>query len=156
MLEYLALSIGARSQTARTYLERHLSEFADCDVEALIQHGLKALRETLQQDKDLTVDNTSIVRLQRCSKNVSFTHLQGVISPTSFSSLATDSPFKTGSILSVSHSTLPPFGQHKGFKILEGQDLKPYLDKLEPKEKAPKQEESTETTQEQPAPMEVD
>jgi 20S proteasome subunit alpha 6 len=61
MLEYLALAIGARSQSARTYLERHLSEFADCDGEGLIQHGLKALRETLQQDKDLTLDNTSIV-----------------------------------------------------------------------------------------------
>jgi 20S proteasome subunit alpha 6 len=61
MLEYLALAIGARSQSARTYLERHLAEFADCDGEGLIQHGLKALRETLQQDKDLTLDNTSIV-----------------------------------------------------------------------------------------------
>lgn len=61
MLEYMAMSIGARSQSARTYLERHLSEFADCDAEGLIMHGLKALRETLQQDKDLTGDNTSIV-----------------------------------------------------------------------------------------------
>lgn len=61
MLEYLALSIGARSQSARTYLERNLEQFQECDAEGLIMHGLKALRETLQQDKDLTVDNTSIV-----------------------------------------------------------------------------------------------
>ena len=67
MLEYMAMSIGARSQSARTYLERHLSEFADCDAEGLIKHGLKALRETLQQDKDLTGDNTSIVCCSRIS-----------------------------------------------------------------------------------------
>ena len=72
MLSYLAMSIGARSQSARTYLERHLSEFAACDAEGLIQHGLKALRETLQQDKDLTVDNTSIV----CS---SFLYMCGTV-----------------------------------------------------------------------------
>lgn len=29
-------------------------------LEELIQHGLHALRETLQQDKDLTINNTSI------------------------------------------------------------------------------------------------
>jgi 20S proteasome subunit alpha 6 len=29
-------------------------------LEDLIRHGLHALRETLQQDKDLTVNNTSI------------------------------------------------------------------------------------------------
>lgn len=63
MLEYIALAIGARSQSARTYLERHFEEFADCDADQLIHHGLMALRETLQQDKDLTVDNTSIVCL---------------------------------------------------------------------------------------------
>ena len=30
------------------------------NLEDLIRHGLHALRETLQQDKDLTVNNTSI------------------------------------------------------------------------------------------------
>ena len=29
-LEYFAMSIGARSQSAKTYLERHLEEFEDC------------------------------------------------------------------------------------------------------------------------------
>jgi len=58
--EYYAMSIGARSQSAKTYLEKHLSEFKDCSLEKLIQHGLHALRETLQQDKELTINNTSI------------------------------------------------------------------------------------------------
>jgi len=58
--EYYAMSIGARSQSAKTYLEKHYESFADCSLEELIRHGLHALRETLQQDKDLSIKNTSI------------------------------------------------------------------------------------------------
>jgi 20S proteasome subunit alpha 6 len=58
--EYYAMSIGARSQSAKTYLERHYESFPDCTLEELITHGLHALRETLQQDKGLTTANTSI------------------------------------------------------------------------------------------------
>lgn len=58
--EMVACAIGARSQMARTYLERHLDEFADCGREELINHGLRALKETLSQDKELTLDNTSV------------------------------------------------------------------------------------------------
>ena len=45
---------------ARTYLERHLEEFADSGREELIKHGLRALKESMAQDKELTVDNTSV------------------------------------------------------------------------------------------------
>lgn len=58
--EMTAFAIGARSQMARTYLERHVNSFADCTREELVQHGLRALRESLVQDKELTVDNTSV------------------------------------------------------------------------------------------------
>lgn len=58
--EYFAISIGARSQSAKTYLEKHYESFWDCSLEDLIRHGLHALRETLQQDKNLTISNTSI------------------------------------------------------------------------------------------------
>jgi len=58
--EYYAMSIGARSQSAKTYLEKHYESFADFSLEDLIRHGLHALRETLQQDKELSVKNTSI------------------------------------------------------------------------------------------------
>jgi len=58
--EMLACAIGARSQMARTYLERHLDKFADCDREELIKHALQALKESLAQDKELTIDNTSL------------------------------------------------------------------------------------------------
>lgn len=75
--EYFAMSIGARSQSAKTYLEKHYESFADCPspclhclvlfahtcqgtLEELIKHGLHALRETLQQDKELNINNTSV------------------------------------------------------------------------------------------------
>jgi len=58
--EYYAMSIGARSQSAKTYLEKHYESFVDCNLEELIRHGLHALRETLQQDKELTINNTTI------------------------------------------------------------------------------------------------
>lgn len=58
--EMLACAIGARSQMARTYLERQLDEFENCSREELINHGLRALKETLSQDKELTIDNTSV------------------------------------------------------------------------------------------------
>ncbi len=58
--EMVACAIGARSQMARTYLERHLDEFANAGREELMRHGLKALKESLAQDKELTVDNTSV------------------------------------------------------------------------------------------------
>jgi 20S proteasome subunit alpha 6 len=58
--EYFAMSIGARSQSAKTYLEKHYESFADSSLDDLVRHGLHALRETLQQDKELTVNNTSV------------------------------------------------------------------------------------------------
>ncbi|KAA8563888.1 hypothetical protein MFRU_036g00220 [Monilinia fructicola] len=58
--EMVACAIGARSQMARTYLERHLEEFQDCGREELVKHGLRALKESLAQDKELTVENTSV------------------------------------------------------------------------------------------------
>ena len=38
----------------------HLPLGLVCCIEELIRHGLHALRETLQQDKELTINNTSI------------------------------------------------------------------------------------------------
>ncbi|KAG9045027.1 hypothetical protein FS837_007161 [Tulasnella sp. UAMH 9824] len=58
--EYYAMSIGARSQSAKTYLEKKYESFEDATLDELINHGLHALRETLQQDKELTNLNTSI------------------------------------------------------------------------------------------------
>ena len=45
---------------ARTYLERHLAEFENASRDDLIKHGLRALKESLGQDKELTVENASL------------------------------------------------------------------------------------------------
>ncbi|KAJ9641986.1 Proteasome subunit alpha type-6 [Coniosporium apollinis] len=58
--EMVACGIGARSQMARTYLERNLEQFAEASREELVKHALRALKESLSQDKELTVDNTSV------------------------------------------------------------------------------------------------
>ena len=55
-----AMAIGARSQSARTYLEKFLDQFTDCTLEELIKHGLRALRDTLPQEVDLTTKNCSL------------------------------------------------------------------------------------------------
>ena len=58
--EMVACAIGARSQMARTYLERNLETFENAGREELIKHGLRALKESLAQDKELTVENCSV------------------------------------------------------------------------------------------------
>merc|ERR1712071_671598 len=55
-----AMAIGARSQSARTYLEKHLNEFLDCTNEDLVRHGLRALRDTLPNEVELTSRNVSV------------------------------------------------------------------------------------------------
>jgi len=46
-----AMSIGSRSQSARTYLEKYLDELEGCSKNDLVKHGLMALRETLPTDQ---------------------------------------------------------------------------------------------------------
>ncbi len=58
--EMVADAIGARSQMARTYLERKMEEFGACGKDELVGHALRALKESLPQDKELGVDNTSL------------------------------------------------------------------------------------------------
>ena len=56
----LAVSIGARSQSSKTYLERQVSEFENSSLEQLIMHGVKSVRDALQQDVKIGIDNLSI------------------------------------------------------------------------------------------------
>ncbi|KAJ3085266.1 hypothetical protein HK102_000161 [Quaeritorhiza haematococci] len=58
--DYIAMSVGARSQSAKTYLEKHFQSFAESTLDELIVHGLRSLRDTLQQDKELNINNCSI------------------------------------------------------------------------------------------------
>ncbi|XP_038047155.1 proteasome subunit alpha type-1-like [Patiria miniata] len=58
--ECKCMAIGARSQSARTYLEKHLNEFLDCTQEELVKHGLRALRDTLPNETELSTKNCSV------------------------------------------------------------------------------------------------
>jgi 20S proteasome subunit alpha 6 len=56
--DYLAHAIGARSQSAKTYLEKMYEQFPDCSSDDLVKHALRSLRESVQdKEKGLTVDN---------------------------------------------------------------------------------------------------
>ncbi|KAK4048356.1 Proteasome subunit alpha type-6 [Microbotryomycetes sp. JL201] len=112
--EYYAMAIGARSQSAKTYLEAHYEEFVDCDLPTLIKHGLHALRDTLQQDKELTPLNTSI----------------GIIG-------LQDQRQEVNTEQSTTPQTLgtQPAGQFQKFRIIEGDELQQYLESMDPKER---------------------
>ena len=58
--DYHAVSIGARCQSAKTYLEKYYTEFPEASLQDLIVHGLRAIAETLQTDKNLTTANVSV------------------------------------------------------------------------------------------------
>lgn len=65
-----AMAIGARSQSARTYLEKHLNSFKDCELYELINHGIKALAGTLPNETKLNNKNLSICivgKVQNCN-----------------------------------------------------------------------------------------
>lgn len=58
-----AMAIGARSQSARTFIEKHLDKFgkdSELNIDDLVKKGLEALRETLPQEQELTTKNISI------------------------------------------------------------------------------------------------
>jgi 20S proteasome subunit alpha 6 len=59
--DYKAMAIGARSQSAKTYMEKHFQSFENLSSDELIKHALLALRETIQSSSDgLTAKNCSV------------------------------------------------------------------------------------------------
>lgn len=58
--EYYAMALGARSQSAKTYLELKYESFPDMSLDELIVQGLYALRDSLQQGKDLELEAVSL------------------------------------------------------------------------------------------------
>mmetsp|Transcript_35856 Transcript_35856/g.85485 ORF Transcript_35856/g.85485 Transcript_35856/m.85485 type:complete len:264 (+) Transcript_35856:120-911(+) len=83
--ECYATAIGARSQSGRTYLEKHLDEFAESSKDDLIMHALRALVGCVGGDGELTKENGSVAFV----------------------------------------------GKGENFTMIEGDELKPYLDRLE-------------------------
>lgn len=70
--EYKAQSIGARSQSAKTYLEKHFETFDSLSRDELIMHALEALKTT-QQGARLTSRNVVVGFV---GKDVPFTLLE--------------------------------------------------------------------------------
>mmetsp|Transcript_28321 Transcript_28321/g.79606 ORF Transcript_28321/g.79606 Transcript_28321/m.79606 type:complete len:271 (+) Transcript_28321:5118-5930(+) len=85
LYEFTASAIGARSQSARTYLEKHYESFDDCTKDELIVHALQALVGCVSGDDELTKENGSVAIV----------------------------------------------GKDQKFTLIEGDELQPYLDKLE-------------------------
>jgi 20S proteasome subunit alpha 6 len=74
LYEYYASAIGARSQSARTYLEKYCETFSDATTDELIVHALQALVGCVSGDDELTKENASIAIV---GKNQKFTLLEG-------------------------------------------------------------------------------
>ncbi|KAL3317232.1 Proteasome subunit alpha 1 [Cichlidogyrus casuarinus] len=58
--DFKCTAIGARSQSARTYLERHVNEFAESSLDELVVHGLLALQSTLSNEVEISNKNCSV------------------------------------------------------------------------------------------------
>jgi 20S proteasome subunit alpha 6 len=87
LYEFYASAIGARSQSARTYLEKHADSFPEASKDDLIVHALQALVGCVSGDNELTKENGSIAIV----------------------------------------------GKDQKYTLLEGDELQPYLDRLEVK-----------------------
>lgn len=127
--EYHAMSLGARSQSAKTYLERKLDEYKDEeDVDKLVLHALSALRETLQQGKEVSTTSMRERGSEICSLTGTFTLLLLQQLEASSLSVALVGP---GSHLSPAERLATGHSAEK-FRIIEGDELKTnYLDKME-------------------------
>jgi 20S proteasome subunit alpha 6 len=60
LYEFYASAIGARSQSARTYLEKHYESLVNLPADALVVHALTALQGCVSGDDDLTIKNASL------------------------------------------------------------------------------------------------
>mmetsp|Transcript_16153 Transcript_16153/g.38203 ORF Transcript_16153/g.38203 Transcript_16153/m.38203 type:complete len:260 (-) Transcript_16153:49-828(-) len=58
--EYKAMALGARSQAAKTYLERHFEDFPGQTRDELLTHAAKALHACLESEKELTGENCTL------------------------------------------------------------------------------------------------
>lgn len=91
-----ANSIGSRSQSARTYLERNLNSFLDCSNDEIICHGINAILGTLPTDEHQSSDSPA----QYVSFLEQTNEIQTVIGPYGYSQsicvaiVGKDQPFK--------------------------------------------------------------
>jgi 20S proteasome subunit alpha 6 len=72
--DYHAVSIGSRSQSAKTYLEKHFASFEGASLDELIVHGVRSLRDTIQDDKSISIENLTVGFV---GENEKFTIVEG-------------------------------------------------------------------------------
>eukprot|EP01101_Sappina_pedata_P005918 TRINITY_DN2824_c0_g1_i1.p1 TRINITY_DN2824_c0_g1~~TRINITY_DN2824_c0_g1_i1.p1 ORF type:complete len:256 (-),score=98.18 TRINITY_DN2824_c0_g1_i1:80-847(-) len=83
--DYKAISIGSRSQSAKTYLEKTFTSYETASLNELIKHGLLAVKESIgsQATDELSIKNVSIAIVgkdtpfQILSEDQAKTHLAG-------------------------------------------------------------------------------
>jgi len=64
--DYKAQAIGNRSQSARTYLEKHFESFPNVSRDDLIRHCLRGLRDTLVEKKNEKVRDPDALDTENC------------------------------------------------------------------------------------------
>ncbi len=101
--EYYAMAMGSRSQTSRTYLEKEFENFANCSLDELIKHALKALAASLSGDTELDSQSASIAYVGK------------------------NEPFKVWTFIFFCHIFFLLFF----LQIVDGQPLQRYLDEIE-------------------------
>lgn len=72
VVEFKGAAMGMRSQTSRTYLEKHYQTFSNCTHDELIVHALKALSAATSEGVELNVKNLSLAIV---GKDIPFTIL---------------------------------------------------------------------------------
>mmetsp|Transcript_27525 Transcript_27525/g.49627 ORF Transcript_27525/g.49627 Transcript_27525/m.49627 type:complete len:248 (+) Transcript_27525:629-1372(+) len=58
--EFYAHAIGARCQSAKTYLEKNFDSFSEATTEQLIDHAVRAIKKSTQGETELTGLNVTI------------------------------------------------------------------------------------------------
>eukprot|EP00922_Rhytidocystis_sp_ex-Travisia-forbesii_P041151 GHVS01061417.1.p1 GENE.GHVS01061417.1~~GHVS01061417.1.p1 ORF type:complete len:273 (-),score=31.77 GHVS01061417.1:152-874(-) len=59
-VEAYGVAFGARSQSAKTYLEKHFLTFPTLPLDQLLPHAVRAMKASLAADQELTVHNIAI------------------------------------------------------------------------------------------------
>ena len=64
--EFKSFAIGAKSQSAKTYIEKNVESFANLGVDELILHGLKAIKSGYKDEKEeMSGKNIEVYALDR-------------------------------------------------------------------------------------------
>lgn len=110
------MAIGARSQSARTYLEKNLNLFVDSNEDELIKHCMRALRDTLPNEVELTVKVSSFIL---------------------------DFSFRENQFFFFQNCAVAIVGKDTPFAILDDARIGTYLTAIEGDERAPQAQDDT-------------